>query len=265
MHDPKRILILRRKAIGDVVVSLAVARALRRQWPEARLEMLVDRFAAPVAQGCSELDEVVVYDRRRMSQGNPISRALNIRRFLLGLRQRRYDIVLDLMGTPQTAIWTRVIGAPIRIGRRRRFRSWAYTHVMPPDDGPTRFAGDVFLDWLRPLGIEPGPWVPVPIVASRKEQTREDRVLADHAREDRARIDHARNDRARTGSDQPFVVLNPSATWRAQEKRPIATRLWRPPAVAPWPCPQQTFRHWRRASTRRICSSPPTVDPSTSP
>jgi ADP-heptose:LPS heptosyltransferase len=199
MTEGQRILILRRKALGDVIVSMAVPAALRRAWPHARIELVVDRFAAPAVQGSPHLDAVLVYDRRAAASGPPWARTAAALRWLRRLRAGRYDMVLDLMGTPQTAAWTRATSAAVRVGRRRRLRTWAYTHVVSPTPGPPRFAGEVFLDWVRALGLDPGPWRPV--------------ALPRPAAADLAARAFAAGLPERAG---PRVVLNPSATWAAK-------------------------------------------------
>lgn len=163
MKEPRRILVIRRRAVGDLVVSMAVPAALRRRWPDARIDLLADRGPHAAAEGSPHVDEVVVYDRRAHNEAAWWRQPRLAWRWLRGLRERHYDLVLDLMGTPQTAAWTWATRAPLRVGRRRRWRSWAYNQLVEPPAAP-RFAGEVFLDWVRALGIDPGPWEPVPLV-----------------------------------------------------------------------------------------------------
>lgn len=199
MHEPRSILVIRRKAVGDVLVSMAVPASLRRLYPSARLGLVVDRFAAPAVAGSPLLDDVLIYDRAAMQRGGWLSRGRAARRWLQTLRRERWDVVLDLMGTPQTALWTRATGAPVRVGRRRRFRSWAYTVRLPRDPGPSRFAGEVFLDWVRALGGARVQWQPVRVPRG------EDVDAA------------ARAWMAQSGmAEGPTVVLNASASWPAK-------------------------------------------------
>ena len=193
MKDPARILVIRRRAIGDVLVSVDVLRALRERWPDARIDFVVDRSAADIVRGSGLIDELLVYDRARYSTGSPWSRGAATLSWLSGLRRRRPDLVLDLLGTPQTALWTAWTGAAVRVGPRRRGRTWAYNRPVEPE-GQVRFAGDRFLDWVRVLGIDPGSWRPhAPLAATTAAATLE------------------------TGADQrQLVILNPSATWTAK-------------------------------------------------
>lgn len=199
MNDPQRILVIRRKAIGDVLVSMDVLRALREAWPGAHIDLVVDRFAAPVAEGSAWVDRLLIYERRLYSEGSPLRRLRATRDWIRRLRACRPDLVLDLMGTPQTAIWSALTGAPQRVGPRRRWRTWAYTHPVEPESSP-RFAGERFLDWIRRLDRDPGPWCPHPVPRDREIDEEVRRQLAAMG--------------ARDGRE--IVVLNPSATWPAK-------------------------------------------------
>lgn len=191
MSDPRRILVIRRRAIGDVLVSVDVARALKERWPQAHLVFVVDQAAALVVEGSPFIDEVFVYERRHFQSGPLLSRLRNTIEWLRRLRRVRADLVVDLMGIPQTALWTRWTGAALRVGPRRRQRTWAYNRLVEPETGH-RFAGERFLDWVRALGIDPGPWrAHAPAAATQVEW------------EGRA-------------DTRPLVILNPSATWTAK-------------------------------------------------
>lgn len=195
--DPSRILIIRRRAIGDCIVSMDVARALRDRWPKARIGFVVDRPAVEVVEGSPFVDDVIVYDRKEHSEGAIHRRAAATWRWFAQLREFRPDLVLDLLGTPQTALWTAWTRAATRVGPRRRKRTWAY-NVHVEKEAEKRFAGERFLDWIRALGIDPGPWRPHPPVAAQ-------RVL----------------DQLEPGTgDRPLVILNANATW--------ASKAWPP-------------------------------------
>jgi len=80
------------------------------------------------------------------------------------LRQRRYDLVLDFLSTPQTAVWTALSGARWRVGYDLRWRNWAYNvrvkRNRSRDLSLRQFAGESFLDPLRALGLSLPPWSP---------------------------------------------------------------------------------------------------------
>ena len=60
-----RILVVRRDNIGDLVLTTPVFTALRRRYPEARIEALVNSYNAPAIEGHPDLDAVHVYTKAK--------------------------------------------------------------------------------------------------------------------------------------------------------------------------------------------------------
>jgi ADP-heptose:LPS heptosyltransferase len=60
-----KILVVRRDNIGDLVLTTPVFTALRRRYPEARIEALVNSYNAPAIEGHPDLDQVHVYTKAK--------------------------------------------------------------------------------------------------------------------------------------------------------------------------------------------------------
>lgn len=146
-----RVLLIRLRLLGDVVFTTPLVRALRREFPAARLTYLVEPAAAPVVAGNPHLDEVIVVPKRR-----GIARLRDDYRLARRLRCERFDIVLDLHGGPRAAWLSWATGAPMRIGYTLPGRSWMYTHPVrrPPDLGARHSVVNQW-DLLGPLGVPP--------------------------------------------------------------------------------------------------------------
>ncbi len=146
-----RILLVRLRLIGDVVLTTPVLRGLRRRFPAAHLTYVAEPLAAPVVEGNPHLDDVVVV---------PLTRGLARLRgdLALGarLRRARYDIAIDLHGGPRSAWLTWASRAPMRIGYTVAGRSWMYTHLVPrAAELVPRHSVENQWDLLGPLGIGP--------------------------------------------------------------------------------------------------------------
>src|SRR5438552_17494093 len=96
---PRRILIIKPSAVGDVVHTLPILNLLRRRWPNARISWLVTPACAGLLEGHPQLDEVILFDRRRFGHAwrNPAA-MIALWRFARDLRRRRFDLVIDLQG-----------------------------------------------------------------------------------------------------------------------------------------------------------------------
>jgi ADP-heptose:LPS heptosyltransferase len=120
-----RVLLIRLRLIGDVVLSTPVIRALRRAFPEARLSYLVERDAAAVVTGNPHLDEVLIVERSR-----GLMRVIDDLRLAWMLRRRRFDVVIDMHGGPRSSWLALASGAPRRIGYDMPGRQWLYTRTV---------------------------------------------------------------------------------------------------------------------------------------
>ncbi|MCE5278023.1 MAG: glycosyltransferase family 9 protein [Planctomycetaceae bacterium] len=127
----RRVLILKPSSLGDVVTAVPVLRALRRQHPEAHITWMLSTTCAPVLAHDSDLDEVLLFDRKRLGRcwRSPAA-AGELARFLLSLRRGRYDWVLDLQGLLRSGIFSWVTRSGLRAGfADAREAAWLlYTH-----------------------------------------------------------------------------------------------------------------------------------------
>lgn len=117
---------MRLRLIGDVVFTTPLVRAIRREYPSARLVYLVEADAAPIVRHNPHLDEVIVAPRTR-----GLRRIADDIRLARQLRRRRFDLAIDLHGGPRSAWLTFATGARERVGYTIPGRSWMYTRAVP--------------------------------------------------------------------------------------------------------------------------------------
>jgi heptosyltransferase-1 len=156
---PRRILIIKPSAIGDVVHALPVLALLRRRWPAAHVAWLVTPACAGLIDGHPQLDEVIRFDRKRFGHAwrNPAAAAA-LATFHRDLRRQDFDLVIDLQGLFRSGWLGFSTGAKVRVGTStdREF-GWAFhTHVAPVG-GRDRHAVDRYLAVADFLGLGTGP------------------------------------------------------------------------------------------------------------
>ncbi|MBN2445321.1 MAG: lipopolysaccharide heptosyltransferase I [Phycisphaerae bacterium] len=151
----RRILIIKPSSLGDIVHALPVLAALRAARPDAHIAWLVNHGFAPLIEGHPLLDEVILFDRRSYGQMHRRVSVLGaFGRFVHELRERRFDLVVDLQGLFRSGFLALVSGARHRIGfqNAREFASLFYTHrVTPPRH--IRHAVDRNLFLAKTLGL----------------------------------------------------------------------------------------------------------------
>jgi predicted lipopolysaccharide heptosyltransferase III len=185
---PERILVIKLRYVGDVLLATPVLSRLRESFPKAHLAMLVNAGTDDVVRDHPALNEVLVLERGSL---------IRQWRFVRELRRRRFDLVVDLTDADRSALLCWLSSAPVRIGYNGegRWRGVLYTQVVAAD----RFAMHTVryhLQAMEALGLTGPPPAPMLIVAP--EVRREaDRLLRE------AGVDGAR----------PFACLHPGARW----------------------------------------------------
>lgn len=117
VRDPERILIIRPSALGDVCRTVPVLVTLKRAWPGARIDWMVqDSFAAAI-EAHPDLGRVVPFPRAGLANWwrSPAAFAALVR-WLGSLRRERYDVVLDCQGLLRSGLFALATGAARRIG-----------------------------------------------------------------------------------------------------------------------------------------------------
>jgi len=151
-----RILLIRRKALGDALVTMRAVLEVVRTWPAASIDLVIDRPFVDLLEGLTRRTGGAG-DLRVLAWPPPAGKS-----WLGVLRSGRYDLVIDWLGSPRTALWTILTGAPVRVGYDLPRRRWAYNVKVPRNQTAGRdlrgFAGEAFLDPLRYLGVAPSPW-----------------------------------------------------------------------------------------------------------
>lgn len=133
-----------------MVFTTPAIHALRRQFPAARIDYLVEPAAAAIVRHDPDLTHVIEVERPRGLRRIGYDLALARR-----LRATRYDVAIDFHGGPRAAWLVRATGARQRIGYDIPGRRFCYTTRVPwhPDLLPPRHSVLNQWDVLTPLGI----------------------------------------------------------------------------------------------------------------
>lgn len=138
----EKILIIKLRAIGDVLLSTVVTKNLRNVFPEAKIDFLIEKPARDILVGNPFIDEILIYEKD-----------MGMVEFLSFLRRRRYDLVFDLFCNPRSALMTYFTRARYRIGYKFRGRGYAYNIKLKPRSEICHNV-EFNLDALRAIGIK---------------------------------------------------------------------------------------------------------------
>ncbi len=100
----KSILVVRLRAFGDTLLTTPTLRGLKKAYPNAKLSILLEPAMAQVVAGLPYIDEVIPYDRLGWKKQGKWAELKGTVGMWLALRRRRFDLVVDVLGTPRTAM-----------------------------------------------------------------------------------------------------------------------------------------------------------------
>ena len=154
---PRRVVVLRPRGLGDIVLSSAVLDALKRAYPHAGIDYVAEAPARALLEPDGRVDGLFLLGKTPAGQQPARPRTGRTRALLGWLRERRPDLLLDLFSNPHTALVSALSGAPWRVGYDRKLRRFVYNVRVPrfrgdPRNDP-RWAGEMQLDFLRDAGI----------------------------------------------------------------------------------------------------------------
>lgn len=114
---PRRILIVRPSAFGDVCRTIPVAWSLRNSFPQAVIDWVVEDRWAPALSAHPAIDHLIEFPKERFRAfwRNPAV-AMETLRWFGRLREGRYDLVIDAQGLARSGLMSIVSGAPDRVG-----------------------------------------------------------------------------------------------------------------------------------------------------
>lgn len=131
-----RILVIKLRHIGDVLLTVPVFRALRETFPNASLTALVNLGTEEVLTSNPIIDRIIPLDRS-VKKLPPLERYPRDLAFLRQIRGERFDMSVDLTGGDRAAIISLASRARYRLGwtASKGFfgKKLIYTHTTRPD------------------------------------------------------------------------------------------------------------------------------------
>lgn len=146
----REVLIVLMGSLGDVARGLAVAKPIKRRYPEARLTWLIDRRWEPIVRMNPAVDDVIVFDRSRGARA-----FLDVRQ---ALSRHRIDLALDLQRHFKSGVCTWLSRAPRRIGFARRNAkefNWLFQTEHIPEVTDHESKVHHYFEFARACGVEP--------------------------------------------------------------------------------------------------------------
>lgn len=116
MKEFERILVIKTKQLGDVLLCTPLFAVLRERFPEAEIVACVNAGGEQMLAGNPDVSGVIITPST--GKMGLLERWRAELRFARELRRRKFDLVIDLTTSDRSALLTRLSGAPMRLGYR---------------------------------------------------------------------------------------------------------------------------------------------------
>ncbi|WP_288500666.1 putative lipopolysaccharide heptosyltransferase III [uncultured Erwinia sp.] len=195
---PQRILVIKLRHHGDMLLLTPVINSLKQCWPQAEIDVLLYQETQEMLSANPAIGELITIDRQWKKLGAKAHLSYEWR-LLQQLRDKKYDVVLNLADQWRSAIAARWTGAPIRLGfdfpkRRGAFWRKCHTQLVPVTHHHKLHTVEQNLSLLEPLKL-----------AAYASQVTMSYDAVDWQRAEELLHQHQVN--------QPYILIQPTSRW----------------------------------------------------
>ena len=114
-----KILVIRFKQIGDSILASPICNTLKKTFPDAEIDYVLYEHVSPIFEKHKYINNVITITKAEQKNWfKYLAKAWKVTR-------KKYDIVIDIMSTPKSEVFTLFsLGAKYRIGRRKKKRGY---------------------------------------------------------------------------------------------------------------------------------------------
>jgi heptosyltransferase III len=161
--SPRRILVVRRDNIGDLICTTPLLHTLRQAMPDAHIAVLVNSYNGAVLLGNPDVNEVFSYDKLKHRTGliGKISAVFARIGLLMKMRMRSFDLAILAKSNfdPHGLRMARWAGAPriLGVAPNRGESAPGLTHPFTAENTETSHEVEVVAQLGQALGIKEKP------------------------------------------------------------------------------------------------------------
>ncbi|MCI0382155.1 MAG: putative lipopolysaccharide heptosyltransferase III [Chlamydiae bacterium] len=154
----KKILLIKLRHLGDVVLSSPLITHLKKVFPDAEIHAYLYKDTYPMLEGHEAISKFFLYDKNWKKMGL-LKRFYHELRLLREIKKEGYDLTINLTEGDRGAIVSLISGSKIKVGfdpegQGFKGKEKIYTHLVKNCPTP-RHAVERNLDALRRIGIFP--------------------------------------------------------------------------------------------------------------
>lgn len=140
------ILVVRFRQMGDAILATALLNTLRDNFPDARIDFVLNERLAPLFHGHPAISNVITFtETERHSFTTYIAKVWRI------VHTVRYDVIIDMRSTMNTMVFALLSPrTKFRIGRKKWYTTLAFNHAIPSNNTGLSMV-DIDLAFAEPL------------------------------------------------------------------------------------------------------------------
>ena len=142
----QKVLLIQLRQLGDIILTTPCAREIKKEYPNCEVSFLCHKLGLMVLKNNPYIDSLYYYENNM-----PFLKYLKL---LKELRKQKFDIVIDFMNDPRSAIFTFVTGATTRASRQSA-RFWAYNLRLNMEKHKNDYIVDEKFTLLKQCGFSP--------------------------------------------------------------------------------------------------------------
>jgi heptosyltransferase-3 len=148
-----KILLLKFRNIGDVLLITPLVSNLKAYYEDAQIDVAVNHHTEPMVTLNPNINKVIIYERELFKTSSLFIKIWKEAKFFFSFRKENYDMVINLTKGDRGTIISWLTKAQVRIGylNRNRFIKDIYTHNLP--EQKLRHTVESNIDPLRLLNI----------------------------------------------------------------------------------------------------------------
>lgn len=152
----KKILVIKFRHLGDVLLSTCVLSSLKQAFPESSIDVMVYKDATAILEGNPNIRKIFTLDKQKKGFFAKCRENLSL---LLIARKEKYDLVINLTEGDRGALVALLSKAKYKVGydpEKKGFlgKKSIFTHMVKSHSS-FRHTVEMQLDSLRVLGISP--------------------------------------------------------------------------------------------------------------
>jgi len=142
----KKILLIRLRRIGDVIMTTPAVTVLREGFPQAFISYVVEKPYRELVEGNPNLNKIIVLEKKQSIR--------DFFKLIRLIRKEKYDVALDFHGGPRASLITLFSKAKLKVGYRIKYKNFIYNIKLPrsPKTGHIHSAEN-HINFIKALGV----------------------------------------------------------------------------------------------------------------